>query len=156
MKRTAILLTTSFLAVLVHAQAAPNLTGEWKMNIAKTDYGPLPAPEIFTRTITHNDPSLEYKTTQKGPQGEINTEIKYTTDGKPCVNKVQDSDAKGTANRKHARFSRDADRIQRNLGPFRWRQDAHHQQSHHRSRPGRVRFEAGSGKAVNNLRRLFE
>jgi hypothetical protein len=96
MQKTAVSVASLFIA-LAGAQAAPNLSGEWKMNITKTDYGPLPVPEVFTRTIKHSDPSLEYKTYQKGAQGEVKTEIKYTTDGKPCVNKVQDSDAKGTA-----------------------------------------------------------
>lgn len=97
MKKTALFVTSLF-AVLAAAQAAPNLSGEWKMNIAKSDFpAPIPMPEVFTRTITHHDPSLEYKTYQKGALGDVNTEIKYTTDGKPCVNKVQDSDAKGTA-----------------------------------------------------------
>jgi|SRR5579863_1703898 len=78
--------------------AQPNFSGEWKMNVAKSDFGPIPAPTTLTRTIRHNDPSLEYTTRQKGQQGaEITTEIKYTTDGKPCVNKIQDSEAKGSA-----------------------------------------------------------
>ena len=79
------------------AQAAPNFSGEWKMNIAKSDFGPVPAPEILTRSIRHNDPVLDIKTHQKGAQGDVSTELHYTTDGKPSVNKVNGSDAKGTA-----------------------------------------------------------
>lgn len=79
------------------AQAAPNFSGDWKMNIAKSDFGPVPAPEILTRAIKHNDPVLEISTHQKGARGEVNSELKYTTDGKPCVNKVQGGEAKGTA-----------------------------------------------------------
>ena len=84
-----------FAGALVAAQ--PNFSGEWKMNVAKSDFGPVPAPEVFTRTIKHADPSIEYSTRQKGEQGDVTTEIKYTTDGKPCVNKINGSDAKGTA-----------------------------------------------------------
>ncbi len=101
MKRTAIrtaFLAASFLAAMSSAKAVPDFSGEWKMNVAKSDFqAPIPAPEILTRTIKHHDPSLEYKTYQKGVAGEVTTEIKYTTDGKPTVNKVQDSDAKGAA-----------------------------------------------------------
>jgi len=79
------------------AQAAPNFSGEWKMNIAKSDFGPLPAPAVLTRTIKHHDPALEIATYQKGARGEVNSELKYTTDGKPCVNKVAGGEAKGTA-----------------------------------------------------------
>jgi hypothetical protein len=100
MKRTArgtALLIASCFAALGVASAAPDFTGNWKMNVAKSEFGPIPAPEILTRTIQHHDPSLEYKTYQKGAQGEVTTEIKYSTDGKPSVNKVQDSDSKGSA-----------------------------------------------------------
>jgi hypothetical protein len=75
----------------------PNLSGEWKMNPAKSDFGAMPAPEVLTRVIKHSDPSLQITTHQKGARGEATTELKYTTDGKPTVNKVQDREAKGTA-----------------------------------------------------------
>lgn len=75
----------------------PNFTGEWKMNIALSDFGPVPAPQMLTRTIQHDDPSLAISTYQKGAQGESRTELKYTTDGAPCVNKLPGGDAKGTA-----------------------------------------------------------
>lgn len=77
--------------------AAPNFSGEWKMNVAKSDFGPVPAPEVFTRSIQHKDPSLHYSTHQKGAQGEVTTELKYTTDGKECVNTLNGSPAKGAA-----------------------------------------------------------
>ncbi len=80
---------------LLSAQAAANFTGEWKLNLAKSDYGPIQqfAPEFMIRTIKHNDPALEISTHQKGAQGEVTTELKYTTDGKPAENKG----SKGTA-----------------------------------------------------------
>jgi hypothetical protein len=79
------------------ARDVPNFSGEWKMNVAKSDFGTTPAPELLTRVIKHSDPSLEITTHQKGARGEATTELKYTTDGKPAVNKVQGRDAKGTA-----------------------------------------------------------
>jgi len=88
-------------AVLVpfhtHAQSVPNLSGEWKLNIALSDYGSIPAPQMMTRTIQHNDPSLHISTHQKGAQGESTTDLVYTTDGRECVNKIQGSEARGTA-----------------------------------------------------------
>jgi hypothetical protein len=77
--------------------AKPDFSGEWKLNAAKSEYGAMPAPEVLTRSIKHHDPVLEYKSYQKGQRGEATAEIKYTTDGKPCVNRVQDSEAKGSA-----------------------------------------------------------
>ncbi|MBZ5603254.1 MAG: hypothetical protein LAO79_13210 [Acidobacteriia bacterium] len=84
-------------AITAIAQAAPNFSGDWKMNIAKSDFGPVPAPEELTRAIQHKDLNLAIKTHQKGAQGDISTELKYTTDGKPCMNKVNGSDSAGTA-----------------------------------------------------------
>ena len=92
-----ILWTASLALTLTLAQAGPDFSGTWKMNVAKSDFGPAPAPEELTRVIKQADPNLDIKTHQKGAQGEVNTELKYTTDGKPCVNKVNGSEAKGTA-----------------------------------------------------------
>lgn len=67
------------------------------MDIAKSDFGRFPAPTQFTRTIHQNSASLLIDTLQKGKQGEVRSELKYTTDGKECVNHLQGGDAKGTA-----------------------------------------------------------
>lgn len=87
----------AFLFAVTQAQAAPNLSGEWKLNVAKSDFGPIPAPDVMTRKIKHEEPSLAYSTYQKGQQGEVTTDIKYTTDGKECINKLPTGEAKGTA-----------------------------------------------------------
>jgi hypothetical protein len=79
------------------AQAPPNLSGEWKLNIALSDYGAVPLPQIMTRRIQHDDPSLHISTYQKRAQGETTTELAYTTDGRECVNQIQGSEARGTA-----------------------------------------------------------
>ncbi len=89
----------ALLAVSFTALAAdnPNFTGEWKMNASRSNFGPVPAPDLLTRSIKHNDPSLEITTHQKGARGESTSELKYTTDGKPASNKVQGLDSTGTA-----------------------------------------------------------
>jgi hypothetical protein len=66
--------------------AAPNLSGNWILNLAKSQYGQFPAPEVMIRKIQHKDPGLSMSTYQKGAQGEVTTELKYTTDGEPVVN----------------------------------------------------------------------
>jgi len=77
------------------SKAAANFSGEWKLNLSKSDYGPISqfAPEFMIRTIKHDDPALQISTHQKGAQGEVTTDLKYTTDGKPAENKG----SKGTA-----------------------------------------------------------
>jgi hypothetical protein len=100
MRKLAVFITLFSIFLLGSArqmQAASNFSGDWKMNIAKSDFGPVPAPEILTRAIKHTDPALDIATHQKGARGEVNTELKYTTDGKPCTNKVQGGEATGAA-----------------------------------------------------------
>src|ERR1700733_8472898 len=77
-----------FLAMLltVPLAAAPNLSGTWILNVAKSQYGQFPAPEVMTRQIRNNGPTLSMSTYQKGAQGEVTTDLTYTTDGKPVVN----------------------------------------------------------------------
>jgi len=97
MKRTLVLLTVfsaTFLLLGVRAQAAGrNLSGVWKLNFAKSDYGKFPAPLGMTRKIAHNEPKLMLTTTQTGPQGDVASSLMYTTDGKESVN----GQSKGTA-----------------------------------------------------------
>jgi len=91
------LIAAAVVTALSQAQSAANLSGEWKMNPGKSDFGGVPAPELITRSIKYADPTLEISTHQKGAQGETTSELKYTTDGKECVNKMPGGEAKGTA-----------------------------------------------------------
>jgi hypothetical protein len=90
-------LLTAALLLASSAFAAPNLTGDWKLNLAKSQYGPMPAPVEVTRKIKLEGISLSMSTYQKTAQRESTSELKYTTDGKVCVNKVTNGDSKGTA-----------------------------------------------------------
>ncbi len=97
MKKILVLLTifvATFFLLGGRAEAAGrNLSGVWKLNAAKSDYGKFPAPLSVTRKITHNDPKLILSTTQAGPQGDVTRNLTYTTDGKEVVN----GDSKGSA-----------------------------------------------------------
>jgi len=86
-----------FAMTLLAAQAAPgaSFAGDWKLNLAKSDYGPAPQPEFMTRTIKQDDSMIEYSTHQKGAQGEATTHLKYKTDGSPTENTTPPS--KGSA-----------------------------------------------------------
>jgi hypothetical protein len=77
--------------------ANPNLAGEWKLNLARSDYGKFPTPISVTRKIDDNGLKLVSITTQKGAQGEVTSKLTYTTDGKESVNEVAGAQAKGTA-----------------------------------------------------------
>lgn len=77
--------------------AAPNLTGEWKLDLSKSQYGTIPAPLAVTRKITNQGVSLSMSTYQKSAQREATSELNYTTDGKVCINKATNGESKGTA-----------------------------------------------------------
>lgn len=86
--------TGTFFLLAERVEAAGrDLSGVWKLNAAKSDYGKFPAPLSVTRKIAHNDPKLVFSTTQTGPQGDVTSNLTYTTDGKQSVN----GDSKGTA-----------------------------------------------------------
>jgi hypothetical protein len=78
------------------AQAKPNFSGDWKLNVDKSDFGPMPPPTTMTQKIDHADPDLKVSTSQSGPQGDISYDAKYTTDGKECTNTVGPMEAKST------------------------------------------------------------
>jgi hypothetical protein len=92
-------LILSFLAVnaALHAVAAPNFTGAWKLNLSRSAYGQFPAPASMVRTILQDGNSLSMTTLQKGAQGEVTTNLKYTLDGKPVTNTTGTGDSKSIA-----------------------------------------------------------
>jgi hypothetical protein len=99
LKRKALITFAAALALTVaaHAWAKPDFTGNWKLNAAKSEFGPMPAPEKMERKITHEDQSLKYTSLQSGPNGEVTSEVAYKTDGTESTNKLRGMDVKGTA-----------------------------------------------------------
>jgi len=81
---------------LVQAQAKPNLSGTWKLNVSKSDFGPMPAPDSETHKITHADPDLKINIAQSGQMGDLNYDMNYSTDGKECTNSVAGNEFKST------------------------------------------------------------
>ena len=67
--------------------AKPNYSGTWKLNVSKSDFGPIPGPDSRTDIIDHQDPMLKVSTSQDGgPQGKQEYTLSITTDGKESVN----------------------------------------------------------------------
>ncbi len=91
----AALSVTAFATSMI-AQTKPNFSGTWKLNVAKSDYGPLPAPDSRTDVITHNEPTMKIDVDQKGGQGDFTGTINYTTDGKENVNHLGPREIKST------------------------------------------------------------
>ncbi|HEV8038252.1 MAG TPA: hypothetical protein VGP62_05255 [Bryobacteraceae bacterium] len=91
----AALFVTAF-ATSMLAQSKPNFSGTWKLNVAKCDFGPLPAPDSRTDVITHNEPTIKIDVDSKGGQGDFTGTLNYTTDGKEVSNKMGPRDVKST------------------------------------------------------------
>ena len=67
--------------------AKPNYSGTWKLNVSKSDFGPIPGPDSRTDVIDHQDPMLKVSTSQDGgPQGKQEFTLSITTDGKESTN----------------------------------------------------------------------
>lgn len=77
--------------------AKPDFSGTWKLNLAKSDLGPMPPPKAMTLKIEHQDPDLKVTTMiSGGPQGDLNYDAIYTTDGKESINKLSGNQAHST------------------------------------------------------------
>ena len=76
-----ILLVIGF-AVVLHAQAKPNFTGTWKLNVAKSD-SEEDGPQALIVTVDHKEPVLTYTVTGTAGGQEINETATLRTDGTP-------------------------------------------------------------------------
>ncbi|MBI3695115.1 MAG: hypothetical protein HY238_09805 [Acidobacteria bacterium] len=70
------------------AQDNPNFSGTWELQVAKSEFGPLPAPESQVSVIDHKEPKLQIKVTSKTAQGEQTSTRNLTTDGEENTNQV--------------------------------------------------------------------
>ncbi len=75
-------LALALASALLSAQAKPNFTGSWELNVAKSDLSGAPIAKL-TVQIEHNDPTFKY--TAKGSAGgeDFEETETLTTDGKP-------------------------------------------------------------------------
>jgi hypothetical protein len=75
----------------------PDFSGNWKLNVDKSDFGPMPKPEKADYTIVHKDPEMNVKSVAVGSMGEMTNEVKILTDGTEFTNTVRGQEVKGTA-----------------------------------------------------------
>ncbi len=93
-----IILTLALAAMAAFGAAAdkPNFSGEWTIDVTKSNFGQRPGPA--TRRVGQNEQALTMTETQTGgPQGDVTTSLKFSTDGKETINKAMGGDAKSTA-----------------------------------------------------------
>jgi hypothetical protein len=70
------------LASIAMAADKPNFSGDWKLNAAKSTFGPVPAPASFIRKVTQAESSITIEDTQTGTAaGDQHDTRTYTIDG---------------------------------------------------------------------------
>ncbi len=85
-------------ASLAVAADKPNFAGEWKMDAGKSNLGPMPPPDSMVRKVDYTEPTLTVAESRTGgPQGDMTTTMKFSTDGKETTNSVMGNDAKAVA-----------------------------------------------------------
>lgn len=75
----------------------PNFSGVWKLNVAKSEFGPLPGPDSETDTIEQNDPMVRLAVDQQGAQGKRQYELAIMVNGKEETHKLGAQDVKTTS-----------------------------------------------------------
>ena len=85
-----------FTAARVTAAPPTNFSGDWKLNVERSNFGGMPAPTSLTQKITHEEPALKVVSQQSGDFGDMTTDFSFTTDGQACENKVMDFVVKST------------------------------------------------------------
>ncbi len=84
-------------ATLLTAADKPDLSGNWNIQLDKSDFGMMPPPSKMERKIAHKDPQMTVSTLQASQRGERTTEAKYTTDGKEAEVQLMGRPAKVSA-----------------------------------------------------------
>lgn len=64
------------------AQAKPDFSGTWKLNVMKSDFGPVPGPSAQTDVIQQSGQTLKINVSAEGDQGKMQYTEALTTDGK--------------------------------------------------------------------------
>jgi hypothetical protein len=90
-------LTLVAVATISWAAAKPNFTGEWQLNLSKSNYGALPPPTSMLRKITHAEPSLEIVDDQSGGRRTGVSTRKYMTGGQATTFEVNGAAVEGSA-----------------------------------------------------------
>lgn len=76
----------------------PNLSGTWKLNNSKSDFGEMPPPDSRIETIQDNEPSVKIDTALTGGQmGGVKFTTNVTTDGKESTSTIMGNEVKNTA-----------------------------------------------------------
>ena len=77
------------------AAEKPNFSGQWKINVGASNFGPMPASASYVRKVNHDGSTITMEDVD-GPAGASYT-WKYVTDGKAKVYKTKGLDVQSVA-----------------------------------------------------------
>jgi hypothetical protein len=80
------LVTLALIAASAALAAGPDLSGSWKLNASKSEFGQFPPPSSMTQKVTHAEPKLTVALKMASDMGDFDNTANYTTDGKECTN----------------------------------------------------------------------
>lgn len=69
----------------------PDFSGAWELDVARSNFGPVPGPSKATHVIEHHEPLLKLTTDSDGFMGENHAQFEFVTDGSE---KIQTIDGK--------------------------------------------------------------
>lgn len=64
------------------AQSKPNFSGTWKLNVTKSDFGPVPGPDAQTDVIEQKGDTIKINVSAESDQGKLQYTETLTTDGR--------------------------------------------------------------------------
>jgi hypothetical protein len=75
----------------VAAADKPNFSGEWKLNASMSNFGSMPPPDSFIRTIVHVEPNISIVDKQFRDGADMTTLRENIIDGKPIATVMNDT-----------------------------------------------------------------
>jgi hypothetical protein len=95
--KLALVLAFSFGLSAVPVDAKPNLSGDWKLNVSRSEFGEFPAPSSMTMKNSHEEPALKALSKVVSDAGEATYDLNFRTDGVETVNMAGPTELKTTS-----------------------------------------------------------
>lgn len=88
----------AFLPAFAAPAAKPDFTGEWTINLSRSEFANQPAPKKMVEKIIHKEPTLLVNVSEVSPlDQEVKQQAKYVTDGKETTNNILGNTVHATA-----------------------------------------------------------
>lgn len=89
-------LLLSVTSALLWSGTNPDFSGDWKLDLAKSDFGKSPAPVAMTSHIQHHDPELTVESKITRAEDTYTTKYRWFTDGREVSNTIRGNEIRTT------------------------------------------------------------